>query len=275
MESHAVAKLHHLEPLPAADGPARMAAPLDFGYTVTRIAPELRARMHMIHGVAHGGRSPLSEAYKVLRGQVQQRLDAQGASLVAVTSPRAVDGKSLAALNLALAIAADHDRTALLIDADLSGVGLQRMLGLGDAHGLADHLRDATPLTGLLVNPGIARLVLLPGGRAASDSAELLAARACAEAMREIKHRYRDRVIVVDLPPLLEAADALAFLPHADAVLLVLEEGTTRWPDVDEATELLAPYRLLGSVLSRGRARDELAGHEGRRRWWQRGLRAR
>jgi Mrp family chromosome partitioning ATPase len=160
-------------------------------------------------------------------------------------------GKSLSALNLALAIAADFDSTVLLVDANLSGHGLQRVFGLEGASGLGDHLLRGVPIPELLVNPGIERFVFLPAGSSAvAQSAELLATRVMRELVEQMKARYDDRIVIVDLPPALSTADALAFLPLADTTLVVIEEHTTRMADLESLAELLAPFDLVGTVMS-------------------------
>jgi protein-tyrosine kinase len=228
------------------------AAPARFDYTATRVLPAARMALASHVGIVHGDRSPLAETFKMLRTQVLQRMQADGHRVLAVTSPRAVGGKSTTALNLALAIAADFDTTALLVDADLGGTGLQRLFGLDGAAGLGDHLLRGEALEGLLVNPGIERFVFLPAGEATPlQSSELLATRVMRDLVAEMKARYDDRIVVVDLPPALDTADALSFLPLADTTLVVIEEHATKLDDMEALARLLAPFELVGSVMSR------------------------
>lgn len=240
---------------------------LHIEYTTTRVVSAALDCLRRTTGVVRPDRSELSEAFKRLRSQLLQRLQADGHSLLAVTSPRAMPGKSLTALNLALAVAAEHDRTVLLVDADLSGQGLQALLGLGGEPGLGEHLSQGRPLDELLVNPGVPRLVFLPGGHVAGHgSAELLATRAMHVLAQELKRRYADRIVIIDVPPMLDNADALSLLPLADTTLLVVEEHHTSIADLEAASSLLAPFNLVGSVL----ARKQPQTPEKRRRWWQR-----
>ena len=228
--------------------------PLRIEYSQTRVLDEAGARLQRRHGIVRSDRSVLSESFKMLRNQVLQRMRADGQRLLAVTSPRAIEGKSLTAVNLALSIAADFDTAVLLVDADLGGRGLQVLFGLQDGRGLGDHLLDGVPIAELLVNPGVARFVFLPAGsRAVRDSAELIATKAAQHLIREMKERYPDRYIVVDLPPLLDTADALAFLPQVETTLVVVEEHTTSVQDMESAAELLAPFNLIGTVMSQRR----------------------
>ena len=71
------------------------------------------------------------------------------------------------------------------------------------------------------------------------------------ELVQELKKRYPSRIVLFDLPPLLSAADALAFSPFVDATLLVVEEGKTQREDVSRAAELLSSTHLIGAVLNK------------------------
>jgi Mrp family chromosome partitioning ATPase len=67
----------------------------------------------------------------------------------------------------------------------------------------------------------------------------------------DLKTRYRSRIVVFDLPPLLRAADVIAFAPNIEAAVLVVAEGETAGEDVTRCTELLGETRLIGTVLNK------------------------
>jgi Mrp family chromosome partitioning ATPase len=251
------------EPTPA------LAEPLSIEYTSTRVVPDAWLRLQRHHGIVKPDRSELSESFRMLRNRVLLRMRSEGHRLLAVTSARPLEDKSLTAINLALTIAADYDTAVLLVDADLSGRGVQSLFGLAGAPGLADHLVQGMPLSDLLVNPGVPRFVLLP---AASEpvlaSAELLATRVTQQLVRGMRDRYRDRYIVVDLPPLLETADTMAFLPQVDTTLVVIEEHRTSLQDMERMNELLAPFNLIGTVMSKPRDPEPKAAPP--RPWYRR-----
>jgi Mrp family chromosome partitioning ATPase len=253
-----------LEPLEAPPaGRALGAAPALLADSVhPQLRPEVWARLQRQPGVLRRDRPALMDSMRRLRSQVQLRLRAQGHSIVAVTSARSAPGKSLVALNLALALAAEHDAAALLLDADFSGCGLQRRLGLEREPGFVEHLTQALPLEGLLVDPGVPRLRFLPAqGGAQPPEADLLGSRAALQAMAEMRATHAGATVVVDLPPLLDLADAVAFLPAVDTTLLVVEDGGTTAADLEQVGELLAPFEVAGSVLV---PRERVP----RRRWW-------
>lgn len=67
----------------------------------------------------------------------------------------------------------------------------------------------------------------------------------------EMKNRYQDRYIIFDVPALLGQADAIAFAPVVDAVLMVVEEGTTSLQHVKNAVKLIPPDKFFGFVLNK------------------------
>ena len=193
-----------------------------------------------------------TDAYKVLRTQVLQRLNENDWNVLAVTSPGYGEGKSLTALNLAISIAMEIEHTVLLIDANLRHPSLHEHLGLPGDTGLSDYLLDDTPLSELIVHPrGLDYLTLLPGGRALRNSAEMLNSPKMSRLVEETKRRYAGRIVVFDLPPVLSAADAMAFAPYVDATLLVVEEGKTKRQDIEKTLELLSSTNVLGTVLNK------------------------
>ncbi len=198
----------------------------------------------------HGG------PYKMLRTQVLRRLDNLGFNSLAVVGTAADTGKTLTAINLAIAIAADPERTALLIDLDLRKPRIHRRFGIEPSVGIDDCLRRARPLKDAMVRlGGYDRLVLIPARERSLDSSELLSTRYTEEMILEMRNRYQDRVLLFDLPPVLQADDALAFARHVQAVLVVVGEGRTRRDDLLRTIELLGDVPIIGTVLNRTRER--------------------
>lgn len=197
-------------------------------------------------------KGPFVDAFKILRTQVMHRLRENDWNMLGVTSPGHGEGKTLTAVNLAISLAMETTQTVLLVDANLRNPSIHEVFGLRDCPGLVDYLLDDTAVEDLLVHPGIGRFVLLPGGRAVSNSTEILTSPKMLALVEELKHRYPSRVVIFDLPPLLHTADVLAFSPYTDALLLVVEEGKTTAEEVQRALSLVKNSRpVLGTVLNK------------------------
>lgn len=221
-------------------------------YTQTRhaeISSEFLREKRIISGLDPDS---FSDAYRILRTQVLQRLRENKWNVLAVTSPGLNEGKTLTAINLAISLAMEANYTVLLVDADLRHPNVHTYFGLEPEFGLSDYLLSDKPLQELLVHPaGIQGLVVLPGGKPLTNSSEILNSPKMSRLVEELKTRYPSRVVLFDLPPLLATADAIAFAPYVDAALLVLEEGKTSTQDAQHATELLRDTHLIGAVLNK------------------------
>ncbi|HFD80161.1 MAG TPA: exopolysaccharide biosynthesis protein [Gammaproteobacteria bacterium] len=193
-----------------------------------------------------------TDAYKILRTQVLQRLNENHWNVLAITSPGRGEGKTLTALNLAASLAMEVNYTVLLVDADLRHPSLHEQLGLPAGPGLSDYLLNDTPLPELLIHPkGIDHLTILPGGKPLLNSAEMLNSPKMSRLVEELKTRYDSRIVIFDLPPVLDAADAMAFTPYVDATLLVVEDGRTKTAEIEHALDLLSATNVLGTVLNK------------------------
>jgi Mrp family chromosome partitioning ATPase len=219
--------------------------------TLTRVVEVDPVTLERERILPPGAMGPHGGAYKMLRTQVLRRLDELTANSLAVVGTTSGTGKTLTAINLAIAIAADLDRTALLVDLDLRKPGIRHRLGLECRVGIEDCLRRGAPLKDAMIRlVGYERLVLLPARERCDDSSELLASQRTEECIREMRQRYKDRVIIFDLPPVLQADDALAFSRHVQAALLVVGEGRTQRDDVARTLDLLRNLPVLGTVLN-------------------------
>lgn len=233
-------------------------APPPIAYTSTKtveLTDDTMRAQRLITGFEGGA---FVDAFKMLRTQVVKQCRQNGWNVLGVTSPAPHEGKTLTAVNLSLALAMDLAHTVLLVDADMHRPGVHQAFGMDSGPGLTEHLFDDVPLEQLLIHPGVGRFVFLPGGRAIANSAEALASPKMAVLVDELKHRYPARLLVFDLPPLLSRADVLGFVPHIDALLLVVEEGRTASTDVQRAMGLLkGSVPILGGVLNKS-GRGEL-----------------
>ncbi len=202
-------------------------------------------------------KNTISDAYRLLRTQILQRLNEKNWNTLAVTSPDTGAGKTLTAINLAISLAREVDNTVLLVDANLRSPRIQKFFNFHTDSGLSDYLTKDVALGDLLVHPeGIPRFVILPAGHAITNSSEMLSSPKMNQLVEELKHRYPSRIVLFDLPPLLESSDALAFIPTVDASLVVVEEGKTQENELRRSFEMLQNNEVIGTVLNKAYTRD-------------------
>ncbi len=234
--------------------PASGAAPgmdAEIRYERTAVVELDREQLASHRIVAHDKAHPASWAFDLLRTQLLQKMDENGWRTVAITSPTMESGKTVVAINLAISIAQQTNRTALLIDFDLRRPRIASLLGLHRECSLNQVLAGVAEIEDAMVNPGIPRLVVLPTQQPVPSSSEVLGSGKVAGLVSELRERYTDRVIVVDLPPVLAVDDVLAVLPRVDCVLMVVGNGTSTRKEIDEAMNRLSKFPLLGVVLNK------------------------
>lgn len=196
-----------------------------------------------------------AQSFRMLRTQVMQRMRSRGWNTLAIVSATPGDGKTMVALNLALAISMDPGHSALLVDFDLRQPSVASRLAIPADPGVEECLISDRPVADVFVRlEGYDRLMLLPAGGPVVHSSELLGSEPTRNFVADLKSRYPDRFVLFDLPPLLGADDALAFLPQVDAVLMVIAEGRTRSEDLMRAFELIKDKPVVGTVLNQSRS---------------------
>lgn len=207
--------------------------------------------------VSHQKHNPHSGAFDLLRTQVLHKMTRNGWNTIGIVSPAPGAGKTVVAINLALSIAQLQDRTSMLLDFDLRRPSVLKYLGLHPATSLNEVLADECDFAEALINPLLPSLSVVAADRPVANSAELLSSERLAVLMDEVKGRYPDRIVVVDLPPVLNADDALAVMPNLDCVLLVVGAGMSAKREVEDTLRHLPATNLLGSVLNKAQGSAE------------------
>lgn len=190
------------------------------------------------------------EYYRMLRTHILQQTGGSGNTIM-VTSAVAGEGKTLTAINLAFSFAREFKQTALLVDCDLKNQQIHKILGYHSAKGIADYLVEDASFQDIIVWPGVEKLTVISGGKPVKDSSEMLSSHGMRSMVEEMKGRYPERYVIFDTPPLLTSADALAFAPLVDYILVVVQAGTTSLQDVNKALKLLPGEKVLGLVMNR------------------------
>jgi len=208
------------------------------------------------HCVGFFPAAPELSHYKLLRTQIVHRCRPHNWNTIMITSAMPGEGKTVTAINLAATFAQAYGQTALLIDCDLQSQLVHQYLGVSSSMGLADYLQNDMPLKDIILWPGVENLTFISGGDPMHNSAELISSPAMAELVAEMKTRYPDRYLLFDLPPLLFGADALAFAPLVDCILLVVQPRTS-FDDLQRALDLIPKEKFLGFVLNRVEASSD------------------
>jgi len=186
-----------------------------------------------------------------LRTQVLQKMEENNWKTIGVVSATPSSGKTFVAINLAISIANQPQKTAMLVDFDLRKPKVSKYLGIENTTSLNDYLEGKLGLGDVLVNPGLPRLVILPTNKPVDKPAETLSSARVNGLISDISERYESRVVIYDLPPLLNTDDTLIMLRKVDCILFVVGNGLVKETEIDEAMHHIPKDKLLGVVLNR------------------------
>jgi Mrp family chromosome partitioning ATPase len=198
-----------------------------------------------------------ARAYKILRTRVLRLLHANRWHSLGVTGTTAGEGKTLAAVNLALALVEDVHTSVFLVDLDLQRPKVGQYLGMQFGPGLTDYLSGLASLQDVVYEIGVPRLAVIPNSTASTASSELLRSPRMLELVEALEAEAPRRVVVFDMPPLLAGDDVLAFAPNIDSFLLVVSQGWTARRSLADVEELLSEVNVLGVVLNRSTERND------------------
>ncbi len=204
-------------------------------------------------------KTPLAEEFRVIKRPLLKNAFGGGAkirngNLVMVTSAFPREGKSFCAINLAMSIAMERDRTVLLVDADVARPSIPQKFGIAPDIGLMDVLLDShVSLADAIVRTNVAKLTLMPAGRPHRQATELLASEAMAELLAELSARYADRIVIFDSPPLLVTTEARTLAANMGQIVMVVESENTTHEALREALATIESCEVVGMVLNKGR----------------------
>ena len=189
----------------------------------------------------------------------------QNSNLVMVSSSKPNEGKTFIAINLALSIALEQDKTVLLIDADVLRPSINRELGFREVPGLIEYLLgEKNDISEIMYSTNIDKLKIIPSGEPHHLSNELLASDRMESFAKELAERYPDRIVIFDCPPLIGVTETLVLANLMGQAIVVVEESKTLLADIKKATENLNENLALGLVLNKAiRSHKDMYGYYG------------
>jgi len=217
------------------------------------------ARLHRMGVVSPDAeKSQVAEEFRIIKRPLIANAFGQGAArvkngnLIMITSSLPGEGKSFCAINLAISMAMEMDRTVLLIDADVAKPRIPEYLGIHADKGLLDVLQDKDlKLSDVLIKTDIAKLTVLPAGRTYKRATELLASAAMTRLIEDIGNRYPDRIILFDSPPLLATSESSVLATHMGQIVMVVEAEKTSQEAVREALSHIQSCEVVGMLLNK------------------------
>ncbi|MFT6909677.1 MAG: protein-tyrosine kinase [Oleiphilaceae bacterium] len=176
----------------------------------------------------------------------------KNSNIIMVTSARQGEGKTFTAINLALSIALEQDKTVLLVDADVLRPNVMKTLELKNEQGLMEYLLgEKEDISEVMCRTNLDNLRIITAGKSHHLSAELLASERMFAAVEEFANRYPDRIVIVDTPPLLGINETAILANLAGQALIVTEEFKSKLVDVENAVKHLKPEMAIGFIVNK------------------------
>lgn len=203
------------------------------------------------HRIISNEQDPVLNAYRVLRTRVLQKIEQNNWKSIAVLSASSGAGKTVTAINLAIALGSKAGIRPTLVDIDFYRPSIARYLGIEVFPSVLDFYEGKKSVEDVTVKPDLPGMLLIPNERVTRRGAEFLNTEKTDELIDTATNRYGSRVVIFDLSPLLGCDDGLAFVPKVDCVLLIAASGQTRVAELKESKRLLGDANIIGTVLNK------------------------
>ena len=196
-------------------------------------------------------KSPIAEAFRTLRTNIQFTSVDKEIKVLAVTSATPGEGKSILASNLAISLS-QEEKKILFIDCDLRKPKGYEMFNIPNTVGLTSLLMGKSSLADTVYSSGeLGALDVITSGPIPPNPSELLSSDSMREFLEGIKEKYD--MIILDTPPLGPVTDAAIISTIVDGMLLVIETGKAAEGQVEYARESLDKVNanVIGAVLNK------------------------
>jgi len=208
------------------------------GLPQKEIAPVLMVQPH----------SFCAEAFRKLKTQIFLH-PGNSPRTILVTSAAPQEGKTLVAVNLAVAISKEIHSNVVLVDGDLRRPGIQ-LEKTKKGKGLSNYLSDGIPLSEILINSEIEKLQIIPAGSSTRKSSELIRSKKMGELLDFLKGFGDHTYIVIDSPPIMATPDPSLLSKMVDGIILVVRAGYTSRESVQDAIKSIDRQKIIGVVFN-------------------------
>jgi len=193
--------------------------------------------------------SVAAEQYRTLYYRLERLREVKPVKVIAFTSAMPGEGKTMSAVNLALAAArASPEKKILLIDADLRRSQVASVLGIRSKLGLTELLAGECQVRDVVRRFHATKLAVIPAGGTPEEATQVLASGQMKQFLKAVRDNFDE--VYIDMPPTLPFADAGILAHQVDGVLLVVRANVTPTKVVNQAVEQLGSVPILGCVLN-------------------------
>lgn len=200
-----------------------------------------------------GSNKVITNEYRHIKHNVLSNVSSKKSSnMIMVTSANPGDGKTFTAVNLALSIAAEKDKTVLLVDLNVYNPSICSMFGSAERTGLIDYLSgEEDEIQNVIYRTSIENLKILPSGKYNQLSNEFLSSEKMKKLADELSTRYQDRVIIFDCPALLGLVETETISQFVGQAIVVVTHSHTKVCDIENAITSLNNDLMIGFIVNK------------------------
>ena len=208
-------------------------------------------------------KSPIAEAYRSIRTNIEFSNIDKNIKIITITSTQPNEGKSTVISNLAATFANLENKRVLIIDGDLRNPSIHKMFGVSNLNGITDILLGEKDVDKCLEKTKIKGLDILKVGKVPPNPSEMLQSNKMINFIEVIKEYYD--YVFIDAPPVGVVSDASIISQYSDGIILLIGSNET---DIDAAK--ISKERLenvganiLGVVLNKFESEGSAYGYYG------------
>lgn len=194
-------------------------------------------------------KSPISEAYRTLRTNIQFKDIENTNRAILITSSTPKEGKSTTVANLAITMAQMGSKT-LLVDTDLRRPVIHSIFDLKKDAGITNYLVSKSSFEEVIKSTVIDNLYVVTSGPLPPNPSEILSSNKMKEFIQRARSEFS--TILFDSPPIIAVTDAAVLSSIVDGLILVIKAHQTRRDAIRRALSLLESVKakVYGSLLN-------------------------
>ncbi|EKC47323.1 capsular exopolysaccharide family protein, partial [human gut metagenome] len=167
--------------------------------------------------------------------------------MVSITSSSKSEGKTITAVNIAIALAQQVDTRVLIIDCDLRRPRIQSVLEIPVDKGITNYLNFECEVSDIVYTSKLDNLDAICCGTIPPNPSELLSSDNMKELIKELSKQYD--YIIFDTPPIGVVIDALPIIKQTDGVVVIVRDNVTDIRDYKKQLIFSNAPKLILSVL--------------------------
>lgn len=189
----------------------------------------------------------IKESYKKARTNIAFLIVKKGCKMISFTSSAKSEGKTITAVNIAIALAQQVDTKVLIIDCDLRRPRVQSVLEISVDKGITNYLNFECEISDIIYNSKMDNLDAICCGTIPPNPSELLASDNMKDLIKELSNKYD--YIIFDTPTIGVVIDALPIIiKQTDGVVMVVRDNVTDFTEYKKQLRLLNAPKLILSV---------------------------